>query len=116
MSELTTTAVTKNPVLVEAEVIVGALRERLESHNRNRKEVQEQLHNACEGFRKEIDSSEEIAISNTEERYRKESEVLHMVLCVHGEHKNNEDTLRKLEELDESRKLLLEEIEYRHKK
>ena len=116
MNDPTTTAVTKNPALEEAEAVVSALRERLESHNNNRKNVQEKLCNACEGLRKEIDSSEEIAISNTEEKYRKVSEALQIVLCVQGEDKSNEDTLRKLEELDENRKVLLEEIEDRHKK
>lgn len=67
MNKLTTT-VTRSPALDEAEAVVGVLRERLESHNNSRKEVQEKLYKTCESFRKEIDSSEENAINNAEEK------------------------------------------------
>ena len=43
----------------EAERVSKALRERLEEHDNNRKEVQEMLHMLCEVWRKEIDDLEE---------------------------------------------------------
>ena len=56
----------------EAEVVVKALNERLDSHDNNRKEVQEKLHNICEKWRKEIDDLEDKINSELETKFKEE--------------------------------------------
>ena len=51
----------------EVERVAKALNERLDTHDNNRKEVQDKLHNMCEKWRKEIDVLEEKINSELEE-------------------------------------------------
>ena len=44
-----------NAMKEETERVVKALNDRLDSHDNNRKEVQEMLHSMCEVWKKEID-------------------------------------------------------------
>ena len=56
----------------EVERVVKALRECLDSHDNNRKEVQEKLHSMCEVWRKEIDDLEDKINSKLEAKFKEE--------------------------------------------
>ena len=67
---------------VEDEVVRGvkALREHLDSHNNNRKEVQRELHEACEKWRKEADELERKTSHDIEVAFSKEKDCLQKAL------------------------------------
>ena len=79
----------------EIESVVKALRDRLEEHDNNRKEVQERLCEKCEKWRKEIDNLEEKANNEVEEGYAKESEELLKALDSACGEKDKDRILRK---------------------
>ena len=63
-----------------AKMVTDALIERLDSHDKNRKEVQEQLHNMCEMWRKEIDDLEDRINSELETKFKEEDSRLQTAL------------------------------------
>ena len=56
----------------EAERVVKALSERLESYDNNRKDVQDKLHSMCEVWRKEIDDLEDKINGELEAKFKEE--------------------------------------------
>ena len=74
---------------VECECVVAALNERLEMHDRNRKAVQEMLHDACDRLRRQVDEMEEGINKRFEEEFTKEENRLQGALnelkkCMSG--------------------------------
>ena len=61
-------------------MVMKALNERLDSHDNNRKEVQEKLHNICEKWRKEIDDLEDKINSELEAKFKEEDSRLQTAL------------------------------------
>ena len=80
--EATCTSCDSSDSRVKAEVkrAAKALRERLDSHDSNRKEVQEKLHNTCEEWRKQIDELEDKINSELEGKYKEEDNRLQTIL------------------------------------
>ena len=64
----------------EVERVVKALNKRLNSHNENRKEVQDKLLSVCEGWRKEIDDLEDKINSKLEAKFKEEDRCLQAAL------------------------------------
>ena len=60
----------------EAEKVISALVECLESHDTNRKEVQEKLHEICEKWRKEIDDFEDRINNELEGKFKEDDDRL----------------------------------------
>ena len=62
MEEITeATAATTSEVEEDSEKVIRALTSRLESHNKNREEIQDKLHSLCEQYRSQADGSEKEA-------------------------------------------------------
>ena len=97
------------PMIEEAGKVIEALRRQLETHNESRKGVQEKLRMICEEWRKEIDDLEDKANGKFEKRFAKESDRLGNVLG-NSESLGRAETIRKLEECEESRRASQERV------
>ena len=64
----------------EAERVVKALNEHLDSHDESRKEVQDKLHSMCEEWKKEIDDLEDKINSELEAKFKEEDSRLQTAL------------------------------------
>ena len=96
----------------EVERVTKALRERLESHDENRKAIQEKLHRMCEKWRKEIDEQEKKVNCEIEERHSTKIEDIQKAL--EDTTGANDETLQKLTEAEEERRAELERNEEKH--
>ena len=80
----------------EAERVVEALNERLDSHNESRKEIQDKLHEMCEGWKKQIDSLEDKINSDlskafTEEDRRLQAALNNLQAAIYADERNEGD-------------------------
>ena len=64
----------------ECEKTIGALNERLEKHDENRRAVQETLHEVCDGLRRQVDEMEERINKKLGEEFTKEDSRLQKAL------------------------------------
>lgn len=71
---------TRAVTTAEIEAVADALDKRLDSHDNNRKEVQEKLHSICEGWKKHIDDIEDKINNELEEAFKTEDNRLQAAL------------------------------------
>ena len=111
MSTATTTTSTLVMAPSEKEKVVEGLKKYLEEHNKSREEAQDKLHNFCETRRKQANESENKEIENIENKFAKEVGPLQSILerCP-----SDNETLKKLEECEESRRASQEKIEEKY--
>ena len=64
----------------EVQRVSKALRERLDTHDNNRKEVQERFHNICNEWRRQIDMLEDCISSELETKFKEEDNHLQSTL------------------------------------
>ena len=95
-------------VAIEVEKVAKALRERLDSHNKNRKETQDKLHMLCKEFRDRVNEEETTSSREAEEAFARESNELQTALDNPSNNSNQTVIYAKLEECDEKRRAALE--------
>ena len=93
--------------LEEINGVEKALKERLESHDENRKAVQERLHSTCEKWRKQIDELEDKVNSELEAAYKNEDGRLQAALSSLVATASTKDNVKTLEALQKTKATLL---------
>ena len=104
-------AVTIAEVEEDPEKVIRALTSRLESHNKNREEIQDKLHSLCEQYRSQVDESEKEANESLEKRFSSEVDSLQSALSGCSASEDNDKLVKKLEECEERRRTEQEKIE-----
>ena len=94
-------------VAIEVEKVAKVLRERLDSHNKNRKETQDKLHMLCKEFRDRVNEEETTSSREAEEAFARESNELQTALDNPSNNSNQTVIYTKLEECDEKRRTAL---------